>query len=81
MDIFYKKLKKLKQAVSHHFLPDAILHLDQGFHYTNSLFQKKVKKLGLKQSMSCKDNCWDNAPNLFVKTLCGIFLNLALYSF
>lgn len=36
-------------------------HLE-GFHYTSPLFQNKVKKLGITQSMSRKGNCWDNAP-------------------
>lgn len=44
------------------FHPEAILHSDQGFHYTSPVFQKKVKKLGITQSMSRKGNCWDNAP-------------------
>ncbi len=33
LDIVYKTLKKLKQAVGGHFHPEAILHSDQGFHY------------------------------------------------
>ncbi|MCM3406104.1 DDE-type integrase/transposase/recombinase, partial [Cytobacillus oceanisediminis] len=61
MDIVYKTLKKLKQAVGDHFHPEAILHSDQGFHYTHPQFQSKVKELGLIQSMSRKGNCWDNA--------------------
>ena len=44
------------------FHPEAILHSDQGSHYTSPLFQKKVKKLGITQSMSRKGNCWDNEP-------------------
>ena len=62
MDIVYQTLKKLKKSVTNQFHPEAILHSDQGVHYTNPLFQKKVKKLGITQSMSRKGNCWDNAP-------------------
>jgi putative transposase len=62
MDIVYKTLEKLKKTVSNHFHQEAVLHSDQGVHYTNPLFQKKVKKLGITQSMSRKGNCWDNAP-------------------
>jgi putative transposase len=62
MDIVYKTLKKLKKSVLNQFHHKAILHSDQGFHYTSPLFQKKVKKLGITQSMSRKGNCWDNAP-------------------
>ena len=62
MDIVYKTVEKLKEATSNQFHPEAILHSDQGFHYTHSLFQEKIKKLGIIQSMSRKGNCWDNAP-------------------
>jgi transposase InsO family protein len=62
MDIVYKTLEKLKKAVLNKFHSKAILHSDQGVHYTNPLFQKKVKKLGITQSMSRRGNCWDNAP-------------------
>jgi putative transposase len=61
MDIVYKTLDKLEETVGF-FHPEALLHSDQGFHYTHPLFQKKVKDLGLSQSMSRKGNCWDNAP-------------------
>ena len=62
MDIVYKTIEKLKKAVLNKFHSKAILHSDQGVHYTNPLFQKKVKKLGITQSMSRRGNCWDNAP-------------------
>lgn len=39
-----------------------IIHSDQGFHYTNPEYIKKVKALKLIQSMSRKGNCIDNAP-------------------
>lgn len=76
MDIVYKTLKKLKQAVGDHFHPEAILHSDQGFHYTHPQFQSKVKELGLIQSMSRKGNCWDNAP---MESFFGHFKDLAEY--
>ncbi|MBB6024662.1 transposase InsO family protein, partial [Paenibacillus sp. JGP012] len=41
---------------------DAFIHSDQGTHYTHPDFQKKVKQMGLGQSMSRRGNCWDNAP-------------------
>lgn len=62
MDIVYKTLDQLKEASHNQFHPEAILHSDQGFHYTHPLFQAKVKNLGITQSMSRKGNCWDNAP-------------------
>ncbi|NQV00003.1 MAG: IS3 family transposase [Parcubacteria group bacterium] len=40
----------------------SIIHSDQGFHYTNPEYIKKVKTLKLIQSMSRKGNCIDNSP-------------------
>jgi putative transposase len=40
----------------------AMIHSDQGFHYTSPLYIEKVKRLNLTQSMSRKGNCIDNAP-------------------
>ena len=40
----------------------ALIHSDQGVHYTSPIFQKKAKKMNLTQSMSRRGNCWDNAP-------------------
>lgn len=39
-----------------------ICHSDQGIHYTSIDFQKLLKDKGLRQSMSRRGNCWDNAP-------------------
>lgn len=50
------QLKKLKLS------PDCLIHSDQGFHYTNPLYQQKVKQLNIIQSMSRKGSCIDNAP-------------------
>jgi putative transposase len=41
---------------------NALIHSDQGFHYTNPLFIEGVKELKMHQSMSGKGNCIDNAP-------------------
>lgn len=41
---------------------DAFIHSDQGYHYTSPTFQNLLKKSGLRQSMSRRGNCWDNAP-------------------
>jgi len=38
------------------------IHSDQGVHYTNPKFQNLLKRKGIKQSMSRRGNCWDNAP-------------------
>lgn len=60
LDIAIETLKQLKKH--RHLTQDALIHSDQGFHYTNPKFQKLVKKMGLGQSMSRRGNCWDNAP-------------------
>jgi len=38
-----------------------IFHSDRGVQYTSSVFKEELKKNGIKQSMSRKGNCWDNA--------------------
>ena len=38
------------------------VHSDQGFHFTHFSFRNKLSKDGVKQSMSRKGNCLDNAP-------------------
>lgn len=48
-----------------HLTPKALLHSEQGFHYTHPTFQKLVKKMKLGQSMSRRGSCWDNAPQEF----------------
>lgn len=42
--------------------PDAIIHSDQGCHYTSISFRELLKDKELRQSMSRRGNCWDNAP-------------------
>ena len=39
----------------------AILHTDQGFQFINQYDTKRVADMGLIQSMSRRENCWDNA--------------------
>jgi transposase InsO family protein len=41
---------------------DALIHSDQGCHYTSSKFIDIITDIKLRQSMSRKGNCWDNAP-------------------
>lgn len=41
---------------------DAMIHSDQGFHYTNPQYIAAIEALGLAQSMSGKGSCIDNAP-------------------
>lgn len=41
---------------------DTLIHSDQGCHYTSKKFREIVKDHNLRQSMSRRGNCWDNAP-------------------
>ena len=54
----YKKPRRYKNELYR----DAIIHPDQGVHYTSPKFQKLLKTHNLGQSMSRRGNCWDNAP-------------------
>jgi len=40
----------------------AIIHSDQGVHYTHPTYIAKLKELDIRQSMSRRGNCIDNAP-------------------
>lgn len=41
---------------------ETLINSDQGSHYTCCSFIQLLKDKGLRQSMSHKGNCWDNAP-------------------
>ncbi len=41
---------------------ECIIHTDQGFQYIRKEYSDNLKKYNIKQSMSRKGNCWDNAP-------------------
>ncbi len=62
IDIALDTLKMLKLNPNFTKHSKAFIHSDQGLHYTSPIFQSKVKKMGLNQSMSRRGNCWDNAP-------------------
>lgn len=62
MDLAIDTLQKLKKNRRFKKAEGALIHSDQGTHYTHPDFQKLVKKMGLRQSMSRRGNCWDNAP-------------------
>lgn len=62
MSIVYQTLEQLNIHLDGNLHPEAMIHSDQGFHYTHPEFQHRVKELGLKQSMSRRGNCLDNAP-------------------
>lgn len=58
MDFVMKSLKQLEECG---FAEGAIIHSDQGVHYTSKEFRTRVKEMGLRQSMSRRGNCLDNS--------------------
>lgn len=54
-DMLEKGISRLKQSDT------PLLHSDQGWQYRNHHYQKKLTDNGIKQSMSRKGNCLDNA--------------------
>jgi putative transposase len=61
MELATETLNQLKKNKKVKLTKGTIIHSDQGAHYTSPIYQKKVKKMGLNQSMSRRGNCWDNA--------------------
>lgn len=58
-------LETVNQLVENHGISldcETLIHSDQGSHYTSLKFIQLVKDSGLRQSMSRRGNCWDNAP-------------------
>lgn len=55
---------------------EVILHSDQGWHYQMKQYQKTLQKHGIKQSMSRKGNCLDNAA---MESFFGILKSELLY--
>ena len=55
MDMLNKGLKKLPENAK------LIFHSDQGWQYQMRVYQTMLKERGIKQSMSGKGNCYDNA--------------------
>lgn len=41
---------------------DVMFHSDQGCHYTSLRFRQRLWRYRMKQSMSRRGNCWENAP-------------------
>lgn len=54
-DMLEKALQSIPDTTS------LILHSDQGWHYQMKVYQHALMKMGIRQSMSRKGNCLDNA--------------------
>ena len=58
-------LETVEQLIKEHEIElskETLIHSDQGCHYTSTSFIQLLKNKELRQSMSRKGNCWDNAP-------------------
>ena len=67
--IHYKIFRRLfytdKQLINDYGISlseETIIHSDQGVHYTSYKFIEIISDAALRQSMSRRGNCWDNAP-------------------
>ena len=55
--------KALRLAYESRGRPKGLMfHSDQGCHYTSLKFRQTLWRFQIKQSMSRRGNCWDNAP-------------------
>lgn len=55
--------KALTMAYESRNRPEEVMfHSDQGSHYTSIMFRQHLWRYQIKQSMSRRGNCWDNAP-------------------
>ena len=55
---------------------DLILHSDQGWQYQHKQYQRMLREKGVRQSMSRKGNCLDNAV---IENFFGLFKRELLY--
>jgi transposase InsO family protein len=58
-------LETVNQLIESHGMSltaETLIHSDQGSHYTSVRFIQLIKDNELRQSMSRRANCWDNAP-------------------
>ncbi|MDD4157096.1 MAG: IS3 family transposase [Candidatus Cloacimonetes bacterium] len=62
VDFVLDTIKQLMTNYGSELRTDALIHSDQGCHYTSHKFTEIVKDYSLRQSMSRRGNCWDNAP-------------------
>jgi len=62
ISIALNTIENMKQNQHIPALKDALIHSDQGVHYTSTEYVKKIQELEMVQSMSRKGSCIDNAP-------------------
>jgi transposase InsO family protein len=62
VDFVLQTVNKMVEEHGISLKTETMIHSDQGCHYTSCSFIQLVKDKGLRQSMSRRGNCWDNAP-------------------
>ena len=62
VDFVLETVRKLIKSHGVELTKETLIHSDQGCHYTSTSFIQLVNDKELRQSMSRKGNCWDNAP-------------------
>lgn len=62
VDFVLETVNKLIEKHGVEMTKETLIHSDQGCHYTSARFIQLVNDKELRQSMSRKGNCWDNAP-------------------
>lgn len=61
VDFVLATVRQLLEKHGDELYPDTLIHSDQGCHYTSHSYQDLLRDRKLRQSMSRKGNCWDNA--------------------
>lgn len=62
VDFVLETVNMLIEKHGSEIVEGTIIHSDQGTHYTSYKFIEIVNNYNLRQSMSRRGNCWDNAP-------------------
>lgn len=70
---FVEEFRELLKKLSEESRRELIIHSDQGYQYTHPSFVSLLSEFKVRQSMSRKGNCLDNAP---IETFFGHFKDL-----
>lgn len=62
VDFVLDTINSLMEKHSYEMDATVWIHSDQGCHYTSVAFRQLLEDYDLRQSMSRRGNCWDNAP-------------------
>ena len=73
-------VEQLLDNYKNEFDINILIHSDQGCHYTSIAYQALLKKHRIKQSMSRRGNCWDNAPQESFFAILKTEMNLKQYT-